>query len=105
MSSEPHHHRAPLCDGFNVQIVYIDLPNDRFQLLPAGRVSGEHPASHAALSSALEGGEKKKVRRAPSRFGGLLAGVFSASFRSRLGIPADVPALKFVWQIWKALVN
>jgi hypothetical protein len=32
---------------------------------------------------------------APSRFGGLLARVFYASFHSRLGIPADVLALKF----------
>ena len=39
---------------------------------------------------------------APSRFGGLLARVFYASFHSRLGIPADVLALKFVLQFWKA---
>ena len=42
---------------------------------------------------------------APSRFGGLLAGVLSASFRSRLGSPAGVPALKFVLQFWKAFVT
>ena len=39
---------------------------------------------------------------APSRFGGLLARVFYASFLCRLGIPADVLALKFVLQFWKA---
>ena len=70
-----------------MQIVYTDLPNDRFQpvmmLSKAGR---------------------RRFAAAPSRCGGLLAGVFSASIHGRLGIPADVPALKFVWQVWKAFV-
>ena len=39
---------------------------------------------------------------APSRFGELLARALSASFLCRLGIPADVLALKFVLQFWKA---
>ena len=79
-----HHHRAPLCDGFNVQVVYTDLPNDRFQLVMMLSKAGRR-------------------RRFASRFGGLLAGVFSASFTA-LGIPADVPALKFALQVWKAFV-
>ena len=51
------------------------------------------PASH----DALEGGEKKKVRvtiRRAARRGHFC----------RLGIPADVPALKFALQVWKAFV-
>jgi hypothetical protein len=76
-----------MCDGFNVQVVYTDLPNDRFQLV-------------MMLSKA---GRRRRVAAAPSRFGGLLAGVFSASFTA-LGIPADVPALKFALQVWKAFV-
>jgi hypothetical protein len=76
-----------MCDGFNVQVVYTDLPNDRFQLV-------------MMLSKA---GRRRRFAAAPSRFGGLLAGVFSASFTA-LGIPADVPALKFALQVWKAFV-
>ena len=67
-----------MCDGFNVQVVYTDLPNDKFQLV-------------MMLSKA---GRRRRFAAAPSRFGGLLAGVFSASFTA-LGSPADVPALKF----------
>ena len=76
-----------MCDGFNVQVVYTDLPNDRFQLV-------------MMLSKA---GRRRRFAAAPSRFGGLLAGSFSASF-TELGIPADVPALKFALQVWKAFV-
>jgi len=76
-----------MCDGFGVQVVYTDLPNDRFQLV-------------MMLSKA---GRRRRFAAAPSRFGGLLAGVFSASFTA-LGIPADVPALKFALQVWKAFV-
>ena len=64
-----------------------DQPNDRFQLV-------------MMLSKA---GRRRRFAAAPSRFGGLLAGVFSASF-TELGIPADVPALKFALQVWKAFV-
>jgi hypothetical protein len=79
--------QRPKCDGFGVQVVYTDLPNDRFQLV-------------MMLSKA---GRRRRFA-APSRFGGLLAGVLSASFRSRLGSPAGVPALKFALQVWKAFV-
>jgi hypothetical protein len=72
-----------MCEGFNVQAVYTDLPNDRFQQV-------------MMLSKA---GRRRRFAAAPSRFRGLLAGVSSASVHSRLGIPEDVPALKFVWQI------
>ena len=71
-----------------MQVVYTDLPNDRFQLV-------------MMLSKA---GRRRRFAAAPSRFGGLLAGVLSASFRSRLGSPAGVPALKFALQVWKAFV-
>ena len=80
--------QRPKCDGFNVQAVYTDLPNDRFQLV-------------MMLSKA---GRRRRFAAAPSRFGGLLAGVVSASIHGRLGIPADVPALKFALQVWKAFV-
>ena len=73
----------PMCEGFNVQAVYTDLPNDRFQLVMMLSKAGRR-------------------RRFTSRFGGLLAGVVSASIHGRLGIPADVPALKFALQVWKA---
>jgi hypothetical protein len=76
-----------MCDGFGVQVVYTDLPNDRFQLV-------------MMLSKA---GRRRRFAAAPSRFGGLLAGVVSASLTA-LGIPADVPALKFALQVWKAFV-
>ena len=78
--------QRPKCDGFDVQIVYTDLPNDRFQLV-------------MMLSKA---GRRRRFAAAPSRFGGLLAGVVSASIHGRLGIPADVPALKFALQVRKA---
>ena len=65
-----------------------DQPNDRFQLV-------------MMLSKA---GRRKRFAAAPSRCGGLLAGVFSAPIHGRLGIPADVPALKFAVQVWKAFV-
>ena len=95
-SDDENGHRArrrtervrPMCDGFNVQAVYTDLPNDRFQLV-------------MMLSKA---GRRRRFAAAPSRFGGLLAGVVSASIHGRLGIPADVPALKFALQVWKAFV-
>ena len=77
-----------MCDGFNVQVVYTDLPNDMFQLV-------------MMLSKA---GRRRRFAAAPSRFGGLLAGVVSASIHGRLGIPADVPALKFALQVRKAFV-
>ena len=95
-SDDENGHRArrrtervrPMCDGFGVQVVYTDLPNDRFQLV-------------MMLSKA---GRRRRFAAAPSRFGGLLAGVVSASIHGRLGIPADVPALKFALQVWKAFV-
>ncbi len=78
----------PMCEGFNVQAVYTDLPNDRFQQV-------------MMLSKA---GRRRRFAAAPSRFRGLLAGVFSAPIHGRLGIPADVPALKFALQVRKAFV-
>jgi hypothetical protein len=95
-SDDENGHRArrqtvrvrPMCDGFNVQVVYTDLPNDMFQLV-------------MMLSKA---GRRRRFAAAPSSFGGLLAGVVSSSIHGRLGIPADVPALKFALQVWKAFV-
>ena len=95
-SDDENGHRArrrtelvrPMCDGFGVQVVYTDLPNDRFQLV-------------MMLSKA---GRRRRFAAAPSRCGGLLAGVFSAPIHGRLGIPADVPALKFALQVRKAFV-
>ena len=43
----------PLCDGFNVQVVYTDLPNDRFQqvmmLSKAGEEEGSQRRRHASV--------------------------------------------------------
>ena len=67
-----HHHRAPLCDGFNVQVVYTDLPNDRFQLVMMLSKAGRR-------------------RRFASRCGGLLAGVFLHQFTADWGFQRMFP--------------
>jgi hypothetical protein len=67
----------------------------------ASRVHRPAERQVPAGDDALEGGEKKKVRvtlRRAARRG------LSAPIHGRLGIPADVPALKFALQVWKAFV-
>ena len=67
--------QRPMCDGFNVQAVYTDLPNDKFQLV-------------MMLSKA---GRRRRFAAAPSSFGGLLAGVVSASFTADWGFQRMFP--------------
>ena len=64
-----------MCDGFNVQAVYTDQPNDRFQLV-------------MMLSKA---GRRRRFAAAPSRCGGLLAGVFLHQFTADWGFQRMFP--------------
>ena len=79
-----------MCDGFNVQVVYTDLPNDRF----------EEWCSRKNKARSLH---QPATQRRRHDSAGCSQGSFLHQFTA-LGIPADVPALKFALQVWKAFV-
>ena len=77
-------------DRISLYIVHTDQPNDRFEEWCSRRNKGSLSVTLSARNTA-----------APSHFGGLLAGVISASFLCRLGFPVDAPAPEFILQFWK----